>query len=200
MSSFRLRSGVRSLGLGQFAALACLSVVTGLSVSGCAPPERAAATAPAGSNVSQTDLNFVTNAYNVVEFDRLAAAQAQTRAADPRVRALAADLLREANAFRDQVKPIADSMGIQPPDTVTFAQRPDLQVRVSDLIRTGGPSYDRGFLDDEIATHREALRRQQDMAGGASGDPRLRALSGQGTEILRTNLAKLEALRRQVSA
>ena len=179
----------------QLATSALAFVIAAAAVSGCG---QTSATAPVGSNVSPADLAFITNAYNVTEFDRTIAAEAQTRASDPRVRALAAELLLEANQFRDKVNPVAEQLGIQPPAVVSFGQRADLQERVANLIRTGGHDYDREFLDDEIATHEEALSRQQRMAADSGGNPQLRALSAEGTGLLRTNLAKLQALRSQL--
>jgi len=194
-------SGKRSrMKTGQLAALVFASGLTGFGMAGCAPESQTAttATAPAGSNVSQGDLAFITNAYNIVEFDRTIALQAQSSAHDPRVRALAADLVREAEAFRAKVKPVADAAGIRPPETLSFGQRSDLQERMVGLNRTGSRAYDRQFLEDEIATHQEALRRQQQMADDPGGNPQLKALAVEGTQILRTNLAKLQALLKQL--
>ena len=159
---------------------------------------RTEATAPPEKHVSAYDLDFVTNLYNVVEFDKEVIGQELARTGDPRVQALARDLLRQANEISAKVKPIAESEGIQPPEALSFQQRADLHTRIASIMATSTYNFDQEFLNDEIYSHEEALRRVQQMNQEPSGDAELKSLAQEAEGLLRTNLDRLKALQAQV--
>jgi predicted outer membrane protein len=166
-------------------------------LSGCGRTE---ATAPGQAHVSAYDLDFITNLYNVVEFDREVIGNELGRTPDPRVAALARDLLSEANKLAAEVKPIADREGIVQPTQVTFQRGSDLHTRIASVMATGTYDFDQEFLSDEIDSHEEALRRAREMSEQPAGDPQLKAISLRATALLTTNLARLNALQKQLKA
>jgi predicted outer membrane protein len=184
-----MQARIHTLFLG--ARLFSSTLLASLALAGCGREE---ATAPAQAHVSSYDLSFITNLYNVVEFDRQVIGQELARTPDPRVAALARDLLREANDMDAKVRPIAEREGIVPPDTVSFRQRADLQTRIASVMGTGTYDFDEEFLTDEIDSHVEALQRVKDMAAEPAGNPELKALSEQAAGLLQTNLDRLRAL------
>ena len=168
--------------------LAVLALGAGLG--GCAQT----ATAPAASHVAQSDLHFITGLYNIVSFDRTIIGQEARRPSDPRVAALASQILDQANGFYAKVEPVANRDGIQPPENVTLTQQSDLHARVAALMAAGKYDYDQEFLSDEIAGHKSILAEADRTIQEPSGDPELRALIQEGATHLRTNLGKLEQL------
>ena len=176
-------------------------VAAAILASSCLPGcGRTEATAPGQAHVSAYDLDFITNLYNVVEFDREIIASELARTPDPRVAALARDLLAEANALAAEVEPVADREGIVQPTQVTFQRGSDLHTRIASVMATGTYNFDQEFLSDEIDSHEEALRRAREMSDQPAGDPQLKAISVRATALLKTNLGRLNALQTQLKA
>jgi len=164
-----------------------------LLLSGCAAQNAQPTSAAAASTVNPAEADFVTNAYQVIEFDRQEGTLAQTQARNPQVKALAQQLTNEANDFAARLGPVAAAAGIQPPTVL----RRDLRIRLGHMQLQQGLDFDRVYLADQIASHEEALRSAEAM-NGAQVSPQFAALSQQGNELLRQNLAKLYALQRQM--
>ena len=176
-----------------FAALGAAAAATAM-LAGC---ERTIATAPPASVASARDLAFITDLYNVVAFDRQVIGEELSRAGDPRVEALAADLLAQANAMDAKVRPIAARDGIEPPEAASFKRIADHHARLAAIVATGHYDYDAEFLADEIASHREAVAAVDRFIHEPSGDPALQVLSTEGIIRLRFNLQRLEALQHE---
>lgn len=143
-------------------------------------------------DMNPSDLDFVTNAQNIIEFDREECTAAETQARSPEVRALAAKLLADANAFDAKLQPILLEAGITPPRQL----RSDLRIRLTHMRLQQGLDFDRSFLDDQIATYQEIINRQEAMSGTPGMNPRIIALANEGAEILRRNLGELRSLQR----
>ena len=149
---------------------------------------------PTTGSANQGDVNFVTNAYQIIRFDQQEGAQAQTEARDPRVKALAQRLVDEANQFEATLAPVAKSVGVTPPTVL----RDDLRVRLGHMRYQKGLDFDRTYLDDQIASHEEALRNQETEVSGKEASPAIRDLAQRGEVLLRTNLQALRALRQDI--
>lgn len=147
------------------------------------------------SRASPNDLLFITTLYNIVEFDRQVIPPEVARTSDPRVVALAQELMAQADSFNARVLPIATRDGITEPQLVTFSQQSDLHDRIAALMGSRNYDYDQEFLDDEIYAHREAIRRSKQMSADPTGDPELRSLAAEGLTLLQNNLSKLETLK-----
>jgi predicted outer membrane protein len=181
----------------NFAGMAAAAVLALLALPGC---ERTQAIASAASTASPADLAFMTDMYNVVGFDRQVIGAELKRPSDPRVAALAQDLLAQANAFDAKVRPIAERDGIEPPDAITFERAADHHDRLHAILTTGHADDDQFFLQDEIASHKQALMYVDTILHQPSGDPALKALSVEGVIRLRFNLQRLETLQREMLA
>jgi predicted outer membrane protein len=175
-------------------AIAC--ALTAAPLVGCGQTE---ATSPSHSNLSAFDLAFVTNLYNVAQYDYDLTQQELGHTSDPRVLALANDLLKDANALVAKVKPIADREGIVAPNSTRFGQRVDLQMRLAAITASSLGNFDVEYLDDEIESHEEAIQSADKMANVPGGNPELRTLAQEGRQILITNLARLKQLRGQMA-
>ena len=150
---------------------------------------------PTTGGANPGDVAFVTNAYQIIRFDQDEGAQANTEARDPRVKALAQRLVDEANQFEATLAPVAKSVGVTPPNIL----RDDLRVRVGHMRLQHGLDFDRAYLDDQIASHEEALRNQETMVSGKETSPAIRDLAQRGEVLLRANLQALRALRQDMA-
>ncbi len=151
-------------------------------------------TARSTGSASPAEVAFITNAYQIIKFDQEEGALARTEAKDPRVKALAERLVDEANQFEAQLAPLAASAGITPPNIL----RNDLRVRLGHMRLQHGLDFDRSYLDDQIASHEEALRQEEAMRTQENGS-RFADLSDHGEVLLKTNLQALRALRDDMS-
>lgn len=160
-----------------------------LSLAACQSP-----TAQSTSGAAHpAEVAFVTNAYQIIKFDRELGDLAKTEAKDPRVRALAERLVDEANQFASRLDPVAASAGIKPPGIL----RDDLRVRLGHMRLEHGLDFDRTYLDDEIASHEEALREENAMMTQEAGS-RFATLAEHGEVLLKMNLEALRALRQDL--
>lgn len=157
-----------------------------LALAGCLV-ETPSATTQTGAN--REDVDFVTNAYQLIMFDREEGALAGTEAMDPLVRALAAKMVAEANQLAEKLGPLAAAEGISPPDILRYS----LRIRLAHMRIQNGLDFDRTFVDDQIASHQEAISMHERMAG-SGGSPALRQLAQEVSPTVRGNLRQLQAL------
>ena len=157
-----------------------------LSLAACQSPTAQST----GGTATPDEVAFVTNAYQIIKFDQEESTLAKTEAKDPRVQALAARLLDEANQFETQLAPVAASAGIKPPNIL----RNDLRVRLGHMRLQHGLDFDRSYLNDQIASHEEALREEDAMKTHETGS-RFADLADHGEVLLRMNLQALRVLR-----
>ena len=155
------------------------------------------ATASSSSgDMSAADLDFVTNASNIIRFDREECGLAQTQAKSPEVRALAAKLLADANRFDAELQPIAMQAGIKPATVLPST----LRIRAGRLRLGQGARFDEAFLADQIASHQDAVDLQESVMASEGSNPALRALAQRGDALVRSNLEQLQALQRRLMA
>lgn len=173
----------------KIARRAALTLAATALLAGCGSSHSTSKT-----NMSEADLDFVTNAFNIIEFDRQECSLAESQAKTADVRMLAAQLLEQANAFDARLQPIAATAGIRPPTVL----RTDLRIRAAHLRLNQGLNFDRAFVEDQIVSHQDAINLQEAMMETPGGDPQLQALSHDGTAILRTNLVKLHELQKKM--
>jgi putative membrane protein len=176
--------------MAKIKVLASASIL--LALTACESPTAQ----PTTGNVNPGDVSFVTNAYQIIRFDQQEGAQARTEARDPRVKALAQRLTDEANQFEAMLGPVAKSVGVAPPDIL----RDDLRVRVGHMRLQHGLDFDQTYVDDQIASHEEALSDQSAMGDGKETSPAIRDLARRGEVLLRVNLQALRALRHDLGA
>ncbi len=165
-------------------------IATGAALAGC---DTTSSHSP--TDMSSADLDFVTAAFNIIEFDRQECTLAATQAKSPAVRALAAQFLQQANAFDMRLRSITEAANVQPPTVL----RTDLRVRVAHLRLNQGLDFDRSFIEDQIASHTDALDMQDRMSHTQGAHPQLQALAKEGLELLRENLGKLRVLQAQLA-
>ena len=161
-----------------------------LALPGC---QTIVASAP-GGDMNPADLDFVTEAYNLITFDREECSLAPTYAQSAAVKALAAHLLNDANAFAAKLDPIIKARGIRPPTEL----RTDLRVRLLHIRLNRGLDFDRSFIDDQIASHTEVLARRELLMDTPGQNPQIVALAKEGIEEVRENLAALRAIQREL--
>ncbi len=155
------------------------------------------ATASSSSgDMSSADLDFVTNASNIIRFDRDECGLAQTQAKSPEVRAIAAKLLADANRFDAELQPLAMQAGIKPATVLPTT----LRIRAGRLRLGQGTQFDQIFLADQIASHQDALDLQEQVMASPGSNPGLAELSRRGDALVRSNLQQLQALQRRLMA
>ena len=147
------------------------------------------------SATNTAEIQFTTNAFQIIQFDQKEGALAQTQARDPRVKALAQKLTSEANEFAAKLGPVASAAGIQPPTEL----RNDLRIRLGHMQLQQGLDFDRTYLADQIASHDEEVMMQDSMRN-ATVSPQFSALAQEGQALVRRNLDTLRALQAQMSA
>jgi len=165
-----------------------IAVGAALMLAACQSP-----TATSSNGANPDDVDFVTNAYQIIMFDRQEGELAQSQATDPQVRALAAKMVGEANVFAEKLGPLGTAAGIQPPDILSYR----LRVRLGHMRLQHGLDFDQTFVDDQIASHQELLS-MHEMMVYSRGNSALRQLAEAGRSLLQANLRQLQALQRKM--
>ena len=147
------------------------------------------------ASVNPAEVQFTTEAYQIIEFDRQEGALAKTQAQSPAVKAISDQLTSQANEFAARLAPTAAAASIKPPSVL----RNDLRVRLGHMRLQQGLDFDRTYVGDQIASHEELLRMQGGMSEGTVS-PQFATLMRDGTSLVRENLEKLRALQRQVGS
>ena len=155
-----------------------------LLVAGC---QTSTATSTGGA-ADPADLQFATNAAQIIHFDQDECTLAETQAKNPEVRALAAQLLQEANDFQARLVPAAAAAGIALPSTLDDERR----IRVGHMRLQNGLDFDRTFVEDQIASHQDAVDMMEAMP--ANDTSALADLSRKGNALISANLVKLKDL------
>ncbi len=149
-----------------------------------------------GASVNPAEVQFTTDAYQIIEFDRQEGALAKTQAQSPAVKAVSDQLTSQANGFAERLAPIAAAASITPPRIL----RTDLRVRLGHMRLQQGLDFDRTYVADQIASHEELLRMQGGVSDEGAVSPQFATLMRDGTSLVRDNLEKLRALQRQVGS
>jgi predicted outer membrane protein len=149
-----------------------------------------------GASVNPAEVQFTTDAYQIIEFDRQEGALAKTQARSPAVKAISDQLTSQANEFASRLAPIAAAASITPPRIL----RTDLRVRLGHMRLQQGLDFDRTYVADQIASHEELLRMQGGVRDEGAVSPQFATLMRDGTSLVRENLEKLRALQRQVGS
>ena len=150
---------------------------------------------PSSAGTNPNEVQFITNAYQIIKFDQEEGALATTQARDPRVKDLAAKIVGEADQFEQALAPLAANAGIKPPTVL----REDLRSRLGLRRVQYGLGFDRSYLDDQIASHEEALKQENAMKVQDT-DPTFKRLADQGLVLIQMNLTALKALRDEMKA
>ncbi len=148
------------------------------------------------ASANPAEVQFTTDAYQIIEFDRQEGALAKTQAQSPAVKAISDQLTNQANGFAVRLAPTATAASITPPRVL----RSDLRVRLGHMRLQQGLDFDRTYVADQIASHEELLRMQGGVGDEGTVSPQFATLMRDGTSLVRENLEKLRALQRQVGS
>lgn len=147
---------------------------------------------PTGSTANAYDLTFATNASRIILFDQQECSLAETQATDPEVKQLAAQLLEEANDFQAKLMPAAAAAGITLPDGLDDMRR----IRVGHMHLQNGLDFDRTFVEDQIASHQDALDMMEAMP--KDNTSQMAQLARAGNAQIALNLRKLQDLQKRL--
>ncbi len=135
------------------------------------------------------DTAYVNSAEQLVQLDNLEAKLAATKGADPRIADVAQSLSAQANAFSPTFIAVLQAQGQKPPT----APSPATAAEVARLQNLSGPAFDRQFVADELAAHKQALATFQ-QEDASTKDGALRTEVEMQLPAVQDNLNKLQDL------
>jgi predicted outer membrane protein len=139
------------------------------------------------------DVEFITNAEQIIMFDRAEGELVGSQAESPEIRDFALDLVRQANEIDARIKPVAQRLGIRLPDVLRY----DLRVRLGHMRYQHGLDFDRTYVEDQVASHVEFVRMTEAIpASGASAS--MKAIAAESSAIIKHNTDRLVALQRKM--
>jgi putative membrane protein len=166
--------------LGASSFLACA-----LALAGCSTT----AQAPATAQVSQQDLDFVTTAYQLIEFDLAECRIVQRASMTQAVVAVSTKICADAAHYKPILQQQAAARNIALPNDLRY----DLKAQLIQLNYVRDPNVDVAYLRDQIASHESALAIFMDEAKNGT-DPALKATAAQTVPVVQDNLARLRAV------
>jgi putative membrane protein len=139
--------------------------------------------------LNQTDQDFVTTAFNIMQLDDQEGQLAAVQAADPRVKAIAGDLIAKAETMEPSVDTVLAKDNLTPPARLSDAS----QGQVTALVPLTGKAFDRAYLNDQIASHQRGVAVFQ-AEQASTKDPQLRQLASNALPVVQESLGKLQAI------
>jgi predicted outer membrane protein len=158
-------------------------------LAGCESPVAVSANGPA----NPADLAVVTQAQQVIMFNRALGKFAESDSERPEVRALAQDLVRQADALDAQLEPVTRQMNIRNPNVL----RRDLRIRLGHVIYQHGLDFDETYLEDQVASHERALE-ELNKAVSATSAP-LSPVATQSRDTIARSTERLKALQHEMT-
>lgn len=142
-----------------------------------------------GQTLNQTDANFVTESFRIVQMDNEEGQLAATQSNNPQVRALAAEIVAKANQLYPLMQDTIQKNGITPPRELPQ----DLRARLDKTRAARGAAFDRSYLADQVETHQRAVRVFQ-AEQARTQDAGMRALVDRALPVVQEDLGKLQSL------
>lgn len=157
-------------------------VLAVLAMTGCSTM----AQAPHGSALSATDLAALTATYQLIAFDLRECTLVQRQDPGPAVRDVAAQICADAQHYRPILEELAARHDVALPNTLSY----DLEAQYVGLSYRPMPNFAVNYLNDQIASHEQALAVFRDTAR-TSTDADIRALYRSAIPVVWKNLARL---------
>ena len=146
---------------------------------------------PPGGMTAPRAPEFVRMAGQSDQFEIQSSRLAQTRARSAEVRNFGAMMVRDHGMTTRELMRAVSRTGRTPPPPPPL--RPDQQAKVNDLASLRGRQFDRVYIDQQVASHQEALDLMQAYA--ANGDvPPLRRAAEKAVPIVRHHLEMAQGL------
>ena len=132
---------------------------------------------------------FVSNASQGDMYEIQAAKIAETRSKNPAVTAFAKQMVTDHTALMNAMKPLAIAAG-QTPAAKLDERR---QGFIDNLKSASAADFDKTYIDQMVATHKEALTLMQGYADGGP-DAGLKGGAAKAIPMVQSHLAKAEAI------
>jgi putative membrane protein len=155
-----------------------------LAVAGCSP----VAQVPAQSDLSAQDVNAVTAAYQLIQFDLAECQVIDENGASLAVVTLSATICRDAMAYQTRLQSLALADHVTLPTVLRY----DLNSEYVQLHYHLGAATDVAYLRDQIGSHETALAIFRDEAAHGN-DAQAKAFSAGAVPVVLGNLEALQA-------
>ena len=161
--------------LGMLALLA-------LGVGGCST----SAQAPQSAAISGTDLAALTAAYQLIAFDLQECTLVQRQNPGVAVQDVATQICADAQRYQPMLEALAARHNVTLPNTLNY----DLEAQYVALTYHPAPNFAVNYLNDQIASHEQALAVFRD-AGGTIADTDIKELYQSAIPVVERNLVTL---------
>jgi putative membrane protein len=148
------------------------------------------AQAPPSSDLSAGDLNSVTAAYQLVQFDLAECDVLKNGGATPQTLAISAKICADATHYQVALQQLAVARHITLPNDLSY----DLKSRVVVLSYHASPNINAQYLHDAIESHEDALAIFENEAATGT-DPQIVSFDKGAVPVVQSNLESLRAAR-----
>ena len=176
---------------GLMSAVAALAIAGGAMVHA----QDASTSEQAGPGAVKAASAYVMAAGQSDQFEIQEGKLAEQRAQSARVRAVGKQMVQDHTKSTEMVMAAATASGL--PEMPPPPLRADQQQELSQLASASGPAFDRLYVQQQLASHREALTLQQGYSTGGA-DPNLRGAATKIVPVVQHHLGELEGLQTRV--
>ncbi|HWX62227.1 DUF4142 domain-containing protein [Bradyrhizobium sp.] len=135
-------------------------------------------------NAKLTDPQIAHIAYTAGVIDVAAAKQALTKANNKEVKAFAEDMVRDHEAVNKQALDLVKKLNVTPQDNDTSKALSKQAVEKYDqLAKLSGAAYDKGYIDNEIAYHKQVNGALETQLIPSASNAELKGLLQTGLKI-----------------
>jgi putative membrane protein len=159
-----------------------LGMLAFLVAGGCSTT----AQAPQSSALSNADLQALTAAYQLISFDLQECTLVQRQNPGPAVQQVATQICADAQHYRPVLEELAAQHDVTLPNRLDY----DLEEQYVGLAYHPTPSFDVNYLNDQIASHEQALAVFRG-GDGTTGDGNIKTFYETAIPVVEKNLASL---------
>lgn len=110
------------------------------------------------------------------------------------VKQFAQRMIDDHGKLNDQIKPIAQQLGVQPPDNVSKKD----QAVMTKLQALNGDAFDKAYMKDMVKDHKTDLNEFKTEAASGS-NPEVKNAASQGAQVIQQHLQMAEDLNQKTS-
>lgn len=153
-----------------------------LGVGGCST----SAQAPQSAAISGADLQALTAAYQLIAFDLQECTLVQRQNPGAAVQGVATQICADAQHYQPMLEELAARHDVTLPNTLNY----DLEAQYVALTYHPTPNFAVNYLNDQLASHEQALAVFRDTAG-TTADADIKALYQSAIPVVEKNLVNL---------
>jgi len=146
-------------------------------------------TAICAQDTTSTDKKFLEDSAQDSMGEIALAKLALSKSGDPNVKMFASKMVKDHTMLIDSMKPLASSLGVKPPTSLTLMQK----AKGEELKLKSGISFDRAYVEAMVKDHNDDLKKFMDEEQKTT-NPKMKAVVAKGTSVIKEHTEMIDGI------